>query len=79
MRSASLGLDERPDRRKASPTRLHAGGNGQGEAAAQGNPAEEGPVAIGAAGIFQQNVRGKYEDLHDDFGCIDVGRKRLHK
>ena len=52
MPFVSLGLDEGPNRRKASPTRLHARGAGQGEAVAQGDAAEEGPVAIGAAGIF---------------------------
>lgn len=52
MRFALLGLDEGPNRRKASPTRVHEGGDGQGEAVAQGDAAEEGPVAIGASGIF---------------------------
>lgn len=52
MPFALLGLDEGPARRQASPTRLHAGGEGQGEAVAQGDAAEEGPVAIGIAGIF---------------------------
>ena len=52
MPFALPGLDEGPDRRKASPTRLHAGGDGQGKAVAQGDAAENGPVAIGATGIF---------------------------